>query len=974
MLKYLICVLYIFLTFAAFGQSYPLGLNPPGLDWKQINTEKVQIIFPESSRWQAQRVANMVHLLYDSAFYSLGDRKSKVSIILQNQTTISNGFVTVGPFRSEFYVNAPQVNFSGVTDWIDLLTIHEYRHVEQFTNAKKGLTKISSILFGENGWGLFAGLALPRWFFEGDAIYYETLLTNGGRGRMPAFVNEYRALLLSGKKFNYEKASATSLKEFVPDHYTLGYFMTTSLRRKFGANAWEPVVSDAVSYKGLFYPFNRSMRKNYKLGSPALYRKTMNELKADWEAEAEKIDLTSYEVHTPEKRRTFTNYRNPTFINESKIIFERSGFNEIPTYYTLNLETNEIIKVIKPGIYLDGNATLDYKHGISAWSELAYDSRWGNKNYSIIALYDHNKKEKKLLTHKTRYFAPDFSEDLRIAVIHSPEDQEFELRILESRLGNTLQTISFEKGIKIAFPQWVSDNKIAVILSKNSRNAIGIINLDNKETNLITPYWDDQISYLKYANEHLFFSGTFTGIDNIFCLKLSDNSIYQVTSSEFGATQPDISPSFKTMVYSNYTAEGYDIVTSELDPETWKLLRPQSHTQPDYFKPVADPGNILEKVPDTEFPISSFSTKNGFVNIHSWYPNILPPNFGLVISADNKLSTFSADASATYNRNEETITYGIEFEYGEYFPVYGVEYDFTRRNRYVPVSFLDIQEQDTSLRVTSRTQSWTEHQAVGGITLPINLTGGNLFSRFWISSRYHQLWVDYENDITGKDETFGALDFEINSYVLRRAARQHLNPRLGLTFTLQYLGTVGTTFNKSNFFLVNSTAFLPGLSKNHSTYINLSYKSEPYEAQYKFRDNFFYARGHSAFPHDKIWKIGFNYALPLLYPDLPIGPFFFFKRIKSTFFYDLSQSTQLARTDEDFVPLPPLLSASFRVDPMSIQYQSVGVELTSDFRFMRGLDIDMGVRYSYLLGNIYNYYSTSYNRHQFDLIVFSISY
>ncbi len=124
--------------------SYELGLNPSSLKWKQIKTDKVQVIFPHGLELSAQRVANLVHFLSDSTNISIGKTSGRVSIILQTQTTIPNGFVSLTPFRSEFFMTPPQFNFSGSTNWADLLTIHEYRHVKQALGSKKGVTKAVS--------------------------------------------------------------------------------------------------------------------------------------------------------------------------------------------------------------------------------------------------------------------------------------------------------------------------------------------------------------------------------------------------------------------------------------------------------------------------------------------------------------------------------------------------------------------------------------------------------------------------------------------------------------------------------------------------------------------------------------------------------------------------------------------------------------------------------------------------------------
>jgi len=173
-----------------------------------------------------------VHYLYDSTQISIGERAGKISIFLQNQDTRSNGFVSVAPFRSELFITSPQFNFTGTADFLDILTIHEYRHVQQFLNARRGFTGLVAKVFGQIGWATISRLALPQWYWEGDAIVMETALTDAGRGRMPDFTRQYWALALNDRFYNYEKASAGSFKDFVPDPWHHGYFMVKHLRTK----------------------------------------------------------------------------------------------------------------------------------------------------------------------------------------------------------------------------------------------------------------------------------------------------------------------------------------------------------------------------------------------------------------------------------------------------------------------------------------------------------------------------------------------------------------------------------------------------------------------------------------------------------------------------------------------------------------------------------------------------------------------
>ncbi|MBK5269507.1 MAG: hypothetical protein JJE22_00705, partial [Bacteroidia bacterium] len=106
----------------SFSQQF--GGNPPSLKWKQINTDSVRIIFPAGLDSQAQRVSSIVHYLAskptEMSDFSLGNKLRKINIILQNQTTIANGYVNLGPFRSEFYLTPELNNFEeGSMVWYD---------------------------------------------------------------------------------------------------------------------------------------------------------------------------------------------------------------------------------------------------------------------------------------------------------------------------------------------------------------------------------------------------------------------------------------------------------------------------------------------------------------------------------------------------------------------------------------------------------------------------------------------------------------------------------------------------------------------------------------------------------------------------------------------------------------------------------------------------------------------------------------
>ncbi len=184
--------------------------NPSSIVWKQIETEHFHIIFPEEIEKEAQRVTHTLETIYPHVTRSLDKAPRKLPLVLQNQASVSNGFVTLAPWRSEWAMIPGLEPIFSNTEWLKTLSIHEFRHAVQYGRGLSGFNKFLYILMGEQGQALGTNIALPPWYFEGDAVGTETALTNGGRGRLPRFEREIRAILQSDKKYEYDQAHLRS--------------------------------------------------------------------------------------------------------------------------------------------------------------------------------------------------------------------------------------------------------------------------------------------------------------------------------------------------------------------------------------------------------------------------------------------------------------------------------------------------------------------------------------------------------------------------------------------------------------------------------------------------------------------------------------------------------------------------------------------------------------------------------------------
>src|SRR5687767_6646228 len=243
----------LFTLFIHFCSAQQFGGNPPSVKWNQLNTDTARVIFPSGLDSQAQRIASVIHYLAQRNT-GLGSNVRKIDIVLQNNTTIANGYVGLGPYRSEFFLTPASNNFDlGTIAWADALAMHEYRHVQQFNNLRKGISNAFYYLFGEDGYALAVNAAVPDWFFEGDAVYNETVHSNQGRGRIPFFTNQYKALWNENKDYSWMKLRNGSLKDLVPSRYHLGYLLVNYGYEKYGPDFWKKVSTDAAAYNGLFY-------------------------------------------------------------------------------------------------------------------------------------------------------------------------------------------------------------------------------------------------------------------------------------------------------------------------------------------------------------------------------------------------------------------------------------------------------------------------------------------------------------------------------------------------------------------------------------------------------------------------------------------------------------------------------------------------------------------------------------------------
>ena len=135
----------------------------------------------------------------------------------------------------------------------------------------------------------------------------ETAYTPTGRGRIPNFGLVFKSNLMEGREFNYHKQYLRSYKNFIPNHYVLGFHMVSYLRRKTNdPDIWGKITARSWGLSFVPFTFSNAIKKETGLYVTDLYDEMAEALKKDWQAEIDQLQLTDFErvnIRTKKGRR-----------------------------------------------------------------------------------------------------------------------------------------------------------------------------------------------------------------------------------------------------------------------------------------------------------------------------------------------------------------------------------------------------------------------------------------------------------------------------------------------------------------------------------------------------------------------------------------------------------------------------------------------------------------------------------------------
>ncbi|HLO59290.1 MAG TPA: hypothetical protein VK179_11145 [Bacteroidales bacterium] len=909
--------IFIFLIYAfsfpvVHSQFYSTGEAPARIKWKQLQTGHFTLVFPENMTQNAFKMADLMQHYYSPTVDKYNPRFRKIPVLLQPQSVLSNGYVTLAPWRMELITTAPQETYS--QDWLSQLALHETRHVVQLASLNNGFSHGLGFFMGQISRGISAA-QVPAWFFEGDAVDNETRLSLAGRGRQASFEMPLRTILDTRRKmYSYDKSLFGSYRDYVPDHYHFGYEIV-----KYGRNRFDTIWSDAINFTArhpyIIWPFAIRMKAKYGVFNSGMYRGAMKWLDQTYYDQKSSDQYKLYKPVNNRKSSVYTSYSYAQSFNDIKLITYRKSLNETGSFVILDSNGYEE-KLLTTG-YRQGER-FDYKKDFIVWDEVHVDPRWSQRSYSIIRTLNLKTGKVKTLTRKSRYFAPSFSPGHdKIAVSENDVKGDNYLTIVNSITGNVINRISVNNQ-EIISPSWGKEDEIIFLTVSAHGKSLLAVNPETSAIEVLIHETSADLADPAPLGNYVVFSADVSGRNDIYAVNKTTGEFYRITRSQYGAMYPTVSGG--AIYFSNYGIKGFDICRIKAEPNSWEKVSGFE------TKTVI----IHDSIPHRSYSVTNFSKAGHLINVHSWLPfyvnldeirnnsadiNMFP---GFMLFNQNLLSTFTSTISYHYYKGYSYFRPEIEFR--GWYPVIRASAIFGGPQQTFGVNTGELpRNAPLSNRYTLEAY----------LPLYFNTGSYNCYIQPSVELEHSSTYYSFKNDLK---RGLNLLHFSVSSGILKRMPARQIYPALGQTFSFVYSQGVGDYRLYGNMLGAEGTTYLPGLFRNHSVILRYGIEKQNPETYFIPLVRIAYPRGYPEYVSRLFTSLKANYSFPLVYPDLALGPLIYIKRIRANLFYDISYGKDIRSISKGYTG----------------NFNSYGTDLLLDFHALRILfPVSAGIRMGY---------------------------
>ena len=793
--------------------------------------------------------------------------------------------------------------------WFDMLSLHETRHMVQYDALNRGLNRLFYLLGGQSGLTVGIYWGIPEWFLEGDAVSAETLYSNSGRGRDPVFHQHLKEIVLN-EDFSFGKMVNRSYKDFIPNEYELGYFLTSYIRNTYGDERWNQILdyTSALPFPAFGLYLGGKSVSGHSWSD--LYKAMADDLKDQWTRRDRAVEaIANIKITEPEENYTLW---EPLLFQEDRILARKRALNETASLVEITPEGETSLMRVPPSSDLTVNGDK------AVWTYENHSALNDGESWSDLVLADLARGEKKYLTEKKRYLTPAFSPDgLTLAVVEWTTDLNCNVLVLDAGEGGVLERYALPDHQFAAYPCWdEKGNRIFFTVQGEAGRAIAGLERETGTLTFYTDFSSETVKRLHCRDGVLYYCSNYSGYENVMSLNLETGEAFQISSRLNGMRNPltGCYNGENVILYSEYTSvKGEQLALQKNDPERWILLESVNrnpflyYPQPDnpFFLSVPEKG-ISEDYRDWE--IEEYKAASDWGRIHSWGLAIDPENetvLSFYLTAENIFSTLDWSLGGSVDINEKSGGSFLNLNWTGRFP--DISWQNSCWNRDVD----GVPSYDLSSDLL--------------FSLPVNLDGDLWFHRL---IPYAGAGVETFFSVeSGESENLSSpLHYGFRWLSALPGSSRSLNPLWGVFLKTHY---THTPLQEDDLSLFSSTLgfYLPGGFRNTGIVLEGSY-----ETQTGFRQSrVIFSRGYDAIKEDNLYQFSAGYVFPIAYPDLAIGSWSYINRIRGELFYD--------RTG--------LYDTPSAID----EYSSAGIELNFDFIpfNVKSFPLNLGVRLSWLI-------------------------
>jgi hypothetical protein len=537
---------------------------PPELHFRTLSSARADVHFHEGYEAMARQAGALVDEILPVHEARYGRRVGRIQLVIVDAQDSPNGFSSPLPYPLvTIRAVAPDGSdeFGNHDGWLRLVLTHELTHTVHLEQAR-GLWGFGRRLFGRAPF-LFPNTLAMSWTIEGLATYEETEGTAFGRGRNPDSRMVVRMAALEDR-FPSEDQAIYGLDAW-PGGQTPYLFGEAFLRRLSEQSGEETLPRLARQHAGQFPPWldGRTAKKVTGTGLHAHWRSWGEQAREQARLEAETRGASGLTTAVALTTRG-VRQASPRFAPDGAWVAYASG----------TLTRFPEIRLVRPDG--SGDHRLALRNGGSglAWTpdgrEVVFAEVQVHRTFSVfgdLSAADVATGKVRRLTRGARAYDPDVSPDGRRVVFARKRGDRSELFTVGLDGSRMEPLTSSAEGVEWSGPRWSPDGSWVAASRLLPGGWLDLVRVD-ATSGAVRQLTHDRAKDVEPTftpdGSALLFRSDRDGVSNLYALRLADGALARVTNVLGGAFQPCVSPDGASVVFSEYSARGYDLKRAAL--------------------------------------------------------------------------------------------------------------------------------------------------------------------------------------------------------------------------------------------------------------------------------------------------------------------------------------------------------------------------------------------------------------------------